>query len=515
MKNVSFVIPEKQQNQLMGLISYYLVSQDAEVGKYLTRLAVAIQSIDSYYNIDENNYEHRYKPVNRSPYGRSKHGKTDNPDEVGYLDAPLNGYIVRNLDNSNRLVAFEIDQGLIGIVNVLGHYEENIFNARSNILDLGDDLKNIYRNKELYLEQRNSSDLVLSSLFSCVNAKMSFREFKKECKDHIFPTSIEMIKKSFESCCQAKHNVDSQKIKPAVTQKIETLDAIIYRTLRNVCNISYFIARVSDLDERNKLANIVKPNKDSITQYSNLVKLFNDNKDVLNVKESNTPSSTINDKLVACSKAINNAFEFGIDELAIKDFVKVFKQEMNIDVHNICFKNNEIGGTIKTSDLNFENTTIFLEELATSLQRNLPLDILSNSKMSDKSIYFNIPFDKRDQARNLGAKWDINKHCWYIPDGSDPNPFDEKGWDRVNPTNKIECGLFEQVAQSSLLQDWKNAQRNIKMYGSFYAPNDKQTINTQTVDSQEQSVQQPKNTQVQNNTQEYPSQVNKRRGRGR
>lgn len=62
MKNVSFIIPEKQQNQLMGLISYYLVSQDAEVGKYLTRLAVAIQSIDSYYNIDENNYEHRYKP---------------------------------------------------------------------------------------------------------------------------------------------------------------------------------------------------------------------------------------------------------------------------------------------------------------------------------------------------------------------------------------------------------------------------------------------------------------------
>ncbi len=56
---------------------------------------------------------------------------------------------------------------------------------------------------------------------------MSFREFKKECKDHIFSTSIEMIKKSFESCCQAKHNVDSQKIKPAVTQKIETLDAFL------------------------------------------------------------------------------------------------------------------------------------------------------------------------------------------------------------------------------------------------------------------------------------------------
>lgn len=78
--------------------------------------------------------------------------------------------------------------------------------------------------------------------------------------------------------------------------------------------------------------------------------------------------------------------------------------------------------------------------------------------------------------------------------------------------NKI---TFSQLTQSSYLQEWRKININIIKYGSIYGPNDKPTINTQTVDSQEQSVQQPKNTQVQNNTQEYPSQVNKRRGRGR
>ena len=80
---------------------------------------------------------------------------------------------------------------------------------------------------------------------------------------------------------------------------------------------------------------------------------------------------------------------------------------------------------------------------------------------------------------------------------------------------KSTVALFEQFEQSSYLQEWRKININIIKYGSIYDPNDKPTINTQTVDSQEQSVQQPKNTQVQNNTQEYPSQVNKRRGRGR
>lgn len=80
---------------------------------------------------------------------------------------------------------------------------------------------------------------------------------------------------------------------------------------------------------------------------------------------------------------------------------------------------------------------------------------------------------------------------------------------------KSTVALFEQFEQSSYLQEWRKININIIKYGSIYGPNDKPTINTQTLDSQEQSVQQPKNTQVQNNTQEYPSQVNKRRGRGR
>lgn len=69
-------------------------------------------------------------------------------------------------------------------------------------------------------------------------------------------------------------------------------------------------------------------------------------------------------------------------------------------------------------------------------------------QISDKVIYFNVPHEEREQARALGAKWNINAHCWFIPEGSNVKPFDEKGWQRVNPKD-IEKSIQEKKERDS------------------------------------------------------------------
>ena len=91
MKNVSFVIPEKQQQQIKGMINYYLVSGDPEIEEYLKRLAVTIKSINDYYDIGPQDYNHKFQPINRSPFGKYDHGnstetgKTKTARECSYL----------------------------------------------------------------------------------------------------------------------------------------------------------------------------------------------------------------------------------------------------------------------------------------------------------------------------------------------------------------------------------------------------------------------------------------------
>lgn len=40
----------------------------------------------------------------------------------------------------------------------------------------------------------------------------------------------------------------------------------------------------------------------------------------------------------------------------------------------------------------------------------------------------NVPFDKRDEAKRLGARWDGDKKTWYVPADADPAPFKAAGF---------------------------------------------------------------------------------------
>ena len=37
----------------------------------------------------------------------------------------------------------------------------------------------------------------------------------------------------------------------------------------------------------------------------------------------------------------------------------------------------------------------------------------------------NVPFSEKDDAKKLGARWDVEKKIWYVPDNIDPKPFDQ------------------------------------------------------------------------------------------
>ena len=46
--------------------------------------------------------------------------------------------------------------------------------------------------------------------------------------------------------------------------------------------------------------------------------------------------------------------------------------------------------------------------------------------------YLAVPYDEKDDAKRLGARWDPNAQSWYIPAGADPEPL--KRWRQADPT---------------------------------------------------------------------------------
>lgn len=45
--------------------------------------------------------------------------------------------------------------------------------------------------------------------------------------------------------------------------------------------------------------------------------------------------------------------------------------------------------------------------------------------MKPEVIYLDVPFREKDDAKELGARWDAEERKWYIPKGKDSNPFQQ------------------------------------------------------------------------------------------
>ncbi len=50
-------------------------------------------------------------------------------------------------------------------------------------------------------------------------------------------------------------------------------------------------------------------------------------------------------------------------------------------------------------------------------------------------INLQVPFEEKDQARQLGARWDRAQKVWYVPDGTSAMPFER--WRPVAPQPSI------------------------------------------------------------------------------
>ncbi len=38
-------------------------------------------------------------------------------------------------------------------------------------------------------------------------------------------------------------------------------------------------------------------------------------------------------------------------------------------------------------------------------------------------LFLNVPFSQKDEAKALGAGWNVEKKRWYVPDEINPTPF--------------------------------------------------------------------------------------------
>src|SRR6185437_7930287 len=43
--------------------------------------------------------------------------------------------------------------------------------------------------------------------------------------------------------------------------------------------------------------------------------------------------------------------------------------------------------------------------------------------ISDQRVYLAVPFDEKDDAKEIGARWDGRSKAWYVPPGTDLAPF--------------------------------------------------------------------------------------------
>jgi uncharacterized protein DUF5710 len=73
---------------------------------------------------------------------------------------------------------------------------------------------------------------------------------------------------------------------------------------------------------------------------------------------------------------------------------------------------------------------------------------------SMSQITLRVPFPEKEQARQLGARWDPRQKLWYVPEGVDPAPFKQWLPQTLEPnlraasyflaSNKRECWRCEQ-----------------------------------------------------------------------
>jgi antirestriction protein ArdC/phage/plasmid primase-like uncharacterized protein/head-tail adaptor len=91
----------------------------------------------------------------------------------------------------------------------------------------------------------------------------------------------------------------------------------------------------------------------------------------------------------------------------------------------------------------FINDYVKLEKEAVEIKETKPM----------KRIYLNVPFNQKDEAKELGAKWNKQKKSWYIVEGKSDKELFAKWIDKAPEPKKIE-------SQFSPLEEFANTLRS-------------------------------------------------------
>ena len=68
--------------------------------------------------------------------------------------------------------------------------------------------------------------------------------------------------------------------------------------------------------------------------------------------------------------------------------------------------------------------------------------------IANSNINLKVPFNEKDQAKSLGARWNAELKLWYVPQGVDSSPFDK--WFTSSPNAAPTQPIAKPVAQASV-----------------------------------------------------------------
>ena len=50
---------------------------------------------------------------------------------------------------------------------------------------------------------------------------------------------------------------------------------------------------------------------------------------------------------------------------------------------------------------------------------------MNNTNGNQRAVILDVPFAEKDEAKELGARWDPDIRKWFVPYGVDPRPFEK------------------------------------------------------------------------------------------
>ena len=68
-----------------------------------------------------------------------------------------------------------------------------------------------------------------------------------------------------------------------------------------------------------------------------------------------------------------------------------------------------------------------------------------------KVYLFNCPFEEKENAKKMGAKWDVKAGSWFVPEGEALEPFNK--W-HPNERKYIVCSYSEKDAAKTAGARW-------------------------------------------------------------